>query len=65
MTGGPGILILDGLTPFGGSVSVRSRALRFGQLGSSERYFKVDTRIFLMPDLLQLPHGFIATHPSS
>ena len=29
-------MILDVLTPFGGSLSVRSRALRSGQLGSSE-----------------------------
>ena len=36
MTEGPSILIFDGLTPFGGSVSVRSRAFRSGQLGLSE-----------------------------
>ena len=52
MTGGPSILILDGLTPLGSSVSVRSRALRYGQLGSSEWGTLRWMIKYFIPDLL-------------
>ena len=64
MTGDPNVLILDGLTRFGGSpVSFRSRALRSGELGPSEWGTLRWTIQYLYLIFSWLSHGFMRDPP--